>query len=377
LNVEDLIQDTNSTLFLREFSFNQNKFIPEDNHELELADNLVVIDTNLIVYQLKERALDGKFSRNNNWYRANIRDKAVEQIDNTHSYLDKYAPIKVENDHGISTIINKRSAYNIFSVICYKCANKISIHKKSYYTNTSGFIHVFTLEEYNEIAKIFITMMEIIEYLEFRENIIIKFPKACEVINERFLIGQYLSNNIEHEPTADFFSYYDKLVRQEPIFKNILRLMRDRLYPPKPDNEEYQKILLEFNKQDRTTLMEIDRRFRVCRDFAREGKSSHRIMRIFNPRTQCGFAFSLLDNEVFTIRHKLLLANTELAKYSLKAEKIIGVSFIFKDNYLFIDWVFIEHPWIYSEEIECSIKENDFFSILKDEMINRYKYERD
>ena len=70
-------------------------------------------------------------------------------------------------------------------------------------------------------------------------------------------------------------------------------------------------------------------------------------------------------SDTFTKRQEFLIANTGLAKYSLHAEKIVGISFVFKDNYFYIDWAYIEHQWTYSDETESFIKENDFFSTLE------------
>ena len=89
------------------------------------------------------------------------------------------------NDHGITRTIKNICNYKIYNVICYK-SDPIRIHKKSYYLDNIGFIHVFTIEEYIILANTFITVIEIIEYLKFRQNILNSYPEKCKNINENY-----------------------------------------------------------------------------------------------------------------------------------------------------------------------------------------------
>ena len=52
---EDALGKLNADYFFREFTFSSNKFKPNPNEELELADNVVWLDDLMIVYQVKER----------------------------------------------------------------------------------------------------------------------------------------------------------------------------------------------------------------------------------------------------------------------------------------------------------------------------------
>ena len=55
---ENFLSGINDNIFLREFSFNKNKFNLNPQEEVEFADHVIWIDDLLIIFQLKERGDD-------------------------------------------------------------------------------------------------------------------------------------------------------------------------------------------------------------------------------------------------------------------------------------------------------------------------------
>lgn len=372
MKLDDLVQGTNSYIYFREFSFNINNFIPQDYHELELADNIVQLDDILIIFQLKERNPSAKKSRLTNWYRKYIRNKAVSQIDYTHKFLEKYTPIKVKNNQRFSSTIQDKSKYRVINIICY-LSDSISIHKNHYITKEAGFIHNFTFREYKEIAEVLITPSEIIEYLGFREKVIRNYSASMSIPSENALLGQFISADTYTQPHFKYEIYFDKLKKKQPFIyiKDILNIIGDRLYPPSQDNASYYPILVEINKLGRTHLLEIGKRFMLCRDAVRD-KRMLKTLRMHIPETDCAFSFITMNEDAFQTRQDKLRACAELAKYSMKSKKMIGISFIFKDNGFNIDWIFIERKHQNDSATDKFIAENDFFFDMKEERIPRY-----
>ena len=80
------------------------------------------------------------------------------------------------------------------------------------------------------------------------------------------------------------------------------------------------------------------------------------------PRTGCGFVFVNVPLEYFHTTITALQGFTLAHKYDQKLTKCIGVSFSQNEEYLSINWSFIEKEWEYDTEMEQLLKENFPFS---------------
>src|ERR1041384_612839 len=98
MSLEEYFALLNKNIFLREFSFSKNKFKPNPNEELELADHVVWIDNLLIAYQLKEREAGGDASADGErrWFERKVISKGTRQIRDTLKYLHEHPNIKIE-----------------------------------------------------------------------------------------------------------------------------------------------------------------------------------------------------------------------------------------------------------------------------------------
>ena len=67
-------------LFLEEFVFARNKFLPPSASELELADAVVMLGDVLIIYQIKERSLvqAGDVAAEQKWFKSKVLANATK-----------------------------------------------------------------------------------------------------------------------------------------------------------------------------------------------------------------------------------------------------------------------------------------------------------
>lgn len=98
-NSEKIVSQINSNVFFKEFTFSKNDFKELDsNQKLEFADNVVLLDDLLFLYQVKEQ--DKNSSNIKNWFENKVLKKAVRQIKSSLEYISKYPEILIENEKG-------------------------------------------------------------------------------------------------------------------------------------------------------------------------------------------------------------------------------------------------------------------------------------
>ena len=118
-STERKIIELNNNYFFEEFTFGQNKFIDHSNgQELEFADNVIWIDDFFLIFQIKER--NSEVEKNiENWFKSKIEKKAVQQIKNTLSYINKYDEILITNEKGVIHDIAKAKINVPLKLIVY------------------------------------------------------------------------------------------------------------------------------------------------------------------------------------------------------------------------------------------------------------------
>ena len=92
------------------------------------------------------------------------------------------------------------------------------------------------------------------------------------------------------------------------------------------------------------------------------------------PDLRCGFVFIPLTQKAFAYRLTALENLTDAAKYDLKLDKQVGISFVKEGEDFLIDWCFIEHPWQYDSVMEKKLSESYPFSKAEEKRIPHYKF---
>jgi hypothetical protein len=222
---ENLVAPINSNVFFQEFTFQKNKFYPDNNkNELKLADNIVWIDDLLIIFQIKDRNKDDLCDSlsESKWYQNKIIRKAVSQIKDTLEYFSKYPQIIIQNERGYKIDVAKAKQTFIKKIIIFKpnenFPNDLRFNKFQE-SRTAGMIHLFHIEDYYHICRYLVTPAEINEYLEFRENIFLRHRGLINNYPEQYVLGHFLETSdtsiIKPEYVENLkrfkqeYSYYD------------------------------------------------------------------------------------------------------------------------------------------------------------------------
>jgi hypothetical protein len=376
----------NSSIFLKEFTFGKNEFIPEGNLTYELADNFLWLDEYIVIFQNKKRnpLADSYPNSLINWYDSNILVTAKDQIDNSIDYFKNFKQIKIENERGHKFNVNTENVKKIYKVILYDCESKLPEKYndlKYCKSENAGFIHIFKLEDYILIANTLYNPAEILDYLEFREKYLSLILNSQKYY-EKHILGRYFLSprvpNYQYDvDEIEFSEYVDILLdkRNKKSLSKILNSLFENKY--QLDNpvyeSEYYETLLEIAMQNRTYLEEFIKRFKYSKETVRKNENVTPC-RFINLKRKVGFVFIPLSNEYFEKRQIYLRRYTELTHYELKLNKCIGIVFVSKEYNIYIDYFYIEGDWSENPEYDKILKENYPFGELKSGIRATYKF---
>ena len=152
MTLEEYIARLNSLAFWKEFTFAQNKFVPDSGSELELADNLVWLGKYAFVLQLKERngaGADPKGERD--WFRNKVLGKATRQIRDSLRFLDEHKKIRITNERGHSFNIKGAELSRITKIVVFlggRALPEDCRQTRYHVSDTAGFIHILAAHDY-------------------------------------------------------------------------------------------------------------------------------------------------------------------------------------------------------------------------------------
>ena len=376
---EDALGKLNADYFFREFTFSSNTFGPEPTKELELANKVVWLDDLVIVYQVKERAVQTVTSaeKERKWFESVVMDQGTRQIRDTLTYLNTYPQINLQNNRGDSFDVSIKTLKPHKLVIYYSHPSlpEDCLLQKYHYSKTAGVIHVLHWSAYFEILNTLVTPIEIAEYFAYREALASRFRKAIEKVSEKALLGHYLRNLPEEAPGPEFEALVDKLVEQDKDWdmSHMIHVFRERRTTTGSLPQTEYTVLKSLAKLYRTDMAEFKKRFRFSMDKALGNETClpHR----FSSSTNCGFVFIPLRREDLPYRLNLLLNYTALNKYDQKLDKCIGLTFIAEDGGKSCDvqWCPMEFTWEENPKLQAALDAKNPFRPVKEPAISLLK----
>ena len=380
MTFEREIASLNEHFFFEEFTYSTNTFRPNPSTELELADSIIWLDDMLVLFQLKEREKIGKASPDQEarWFEKKVIGVGTRQIRDSVNYLDAHRSIRLRNHRGHEFELRRDAIAGMHKVICYLGNDRLpeSCRRKKFHcSRTAGTIHVIAAHDYLGVVRTVLTPFELSEYLAFRQELIEKWGDAVSPVPEPALVGQYLEGNADRKPDPAFVDVLKALEHRadEWDMSGIIKQFAERVTTDGPATEYY-AILKELAKLKRNELRVFKTRFRLSMEKCRLGEFALPY-RMASPRTDCGFVFIPLTEDVVEVRQRGLMNLTLACKYDLKVQKCVGASFAPENGGLYsVEWCYIEHPWGYEEEFERALKGNNPFREIRTVELPRYGY---
>lgn len=382
MTFEETVSQLNAAYFFQEFTFSRNKFKPDPNTELQLADAVVSLDDLRIIYQVKERndLANTTAEGEGKWFKSKVLTLATKQIRDTLEYLAKYPNIEVCNDRGHVFNLAEPSPSRLHKVIVYQANDLLPREwkqRKYHESKRAGIIHLLEATDYFGILRTFVTPAEVAEYLGYREQLARDWGTILESVPEQALVGHYLRNLPDLKPTLEFVQFLAELEKQDDDEWNIskiITLFPDRRTTPQKGPTEYYAIIKELAKMYRTDMRVFKERFTLSmkKALSETVVDPYR----FVASTGCGFIFIPIQRKDMEKRDELLRAFTHLHKYDMKLDRCIGLSFTAEEATGFCDvqWCRVEFPWHEDERTRHFIKEHPLRP-LKAHRVERYGLE--
>ncbi len=380
MTLEGDIASLNEHFFFEEFTYSTNTFRPGPSTELELADSIIWLDDMLVVFQLKEREKISKTlpNREARWFERKVIGRGTKQIRDSVKYLGAHRNIVLRNHRGHRFELKSDAIAGMHKVICYLGNShlpEVCRRTKFHLSRTAGTIHVIAAQDYLGVVRTVLTPFELSEYLAFRQELIEKWGDAVSPVPEPALVGQYLEGDANRKPDRAFMDVLTALDDRadEWDMSGIIKQFAERV-TTEGHATEYYPVLKELAKLKRNELREFKARFRLSMEKCRSGEFALPY-RMASPRTDCGFVFIPLTEDVVEVRKQGLMNLTLACKYDLKVPKCVGVSFCPEEGGWFsVEWCYMEHPWRYDEELEKALKGNNPFREVKTAKLRRYEF---
>ncbi|MCU7849907.1 MAG: hypothetical protein KZQ89_18345 [Candidatus Thiodiazotropha sp. (ex Lucinoma kastoroae)] len=381
MNFEEEIARLNEHFFFSEFTFSKNTFQPHPSEEVELADSIIWLDDQVVVFQLKERNKESETTEKEEarWFERKVLTRGSKQIRDTLSYLESHKRIDIANNKGHAFHLESGAIAVLHKIICYLPHKQLPIEnrlKKYHQSETAGIIHLIQAPDYIGIVQTLLTPPELNEYLSFREELIQKWGGKVNAVNEQALMGQYLHGNSDEEPHDGFIEYLAALTHkaEEWDVSGIIKFFPDRITTENMPTDYY-RIISELAKLKRNELREFKMRFQLSMEKCRANKFT-KPYRMACPRTQCGFVFIPLESDFIERRAQGLENLTYGCKYDLKLSKCVGISFAPEDQgWYSVHWCYMEFPWEQDSEADAWLKESSPFREVNETELNRYTYQ--
>jgi len=263
MTFQDQLNDLNRLYFFREFAFARTRFTPAGGTELELADSLILLGDDLMAFQAKARDAGDPTdpSREARWFDRKILGKATKQVRDTLRYLDDHHPVPVFNHRGHRRELSPTGLGRVHKLVCYEAAPSLPEAQRNvryHLSSTAGLIHLLPAADYLGIVRALLTPAELFDYLDFRAELIARWPDHVRGLPEPALVGQYLVGNAEALPGVQHIEALRRLRHDIDRWdiSGILHNFADRIVSPEAD-ELYYPIVTELAKLKRNELAEF------------------------------------------------------------------------------------------------------------------------
>ena len=381
--LEAALAHTNGWFFLREFFFSSTRFTPSaKGTEVELADGVAVFDDIVIVFQFKEREVASEdTAAARRWFERKVEKKAVEQVVDTIGYLDGGESVTLTNDRGDQVELPPGLAsLRVLKIVVYLAGKVLPDAlrmRKGRVSKRAGFVHFLPAEEYTRVLGTLVTVPEIVGYFEHRERLCREAGSEIDRLTEKALVGHYLVGS-DDQPEEVHARAVDALDDDLGSFdiSGILRNYRDRMYfteATQPTRApEYYAILKELARLPRACLRVWKDRFMWAWSKCGGPNDALELPTRFSLGTGCAFVMiPLPDGMPFQPALEQL---TWAAKYDLRSDRCIGMTFRLDGEHRLVESMHIDEPWQPDDEMERLLRDKYPFRSARVQAVPSYTF---
>lgn len=345
--LHDFIAQQHANVFARAFAVSTNQLPHSAETQPELADRMLLTNNIGFIFQLCEREPHGvvKAGELERWAAAQVVRKGVRLIQNTRELLGTYAAISLVNQFGHRVTVSPKDPESLIGIIVYRVPPKSRPFRVARIkrVRNGAFVHVLRDVDFFEICDHFVTPAELLDYFNFRRDILLGWDPPTTAVSETALIGQYLLEDFESPPDQRLDAA--ARARRSPAvceFTFVLDSLAAAIAGQEDDfaDSDYYRILLELSMLGRYELRALSEQLRLALESVRADKFELPY-RMASSKTGCGFLILPLTREFHDRGYDALESLAHASKHELDLDRQIGIGMWRGGEFVDIEWLFL------------------------------------
>jgi hypothetical protein len=197
--LEQFTAEINRYFFLREYSFDKNRFKAACRSELELADHVIRLPEALFIFQIKERGKNALSDERSveTWFQQKVIKAGCGQISDSTRFLSQEPEILVRNQRGHCWDLAHAEG-PVIPIILYASGATLPTkveHKRHHVSRRAGFVHVMNVRDYYHLCRTLVLPRELAAYFHFRQDMLLRNPQFAR--SEAVIAAQFISQSAE------------------------------------------------------------------------------------------------------------------------------------------------------------------------------------
>jgi len=300
------------------------------------------------------------------WFERKVIRKATDQIKDSLRYLTEHGEIMLTNGRGRQITVRGSDFGDLKKVIVYladthlpqDCRNRLY-----HVSSTAGFIHVTAAHDYLGVLEKLRVPDDVRLYLEYRAQVLPRLRQLGVVVEEPDIMVAFLKDR--DLPASGSRAELSDFVQDLGEFdlSDIIRGIESHIVNP-TGGTEYYRILEEFARVPRSVWREFKTRMVMALD-ASKNRRFQQPFRFAFPSTDVCFMIASMDpswpstdEDGHRMRSGAVSMFSELAKYSLRTQKCVGVLVSMAGEQFQLDWCLLDGPWTENPVLEAMLEEH-------------------
>jgi hypothetical protein len=344
---QDFIAQQNANVFLRAFSFSTSQLPVVSEEPTELADRIVMMDEIGFIFQLMEREqkVASKLGDLEKWIVNHVVRRGTKQIQHTRDLLNSYMGLSLVNGFGHRVLVSPKDPELLVSIIVYRVPAKSRAFRAARFKKNKkgGFVHILRDIDYFAVAHHFVTPAELLDYFEFRRDILMNWDPPATAVSEAALIGQYLLEDYSSPPDEHF----ERAARSRggPTaceFSFVLDSLATTIASQSDDfaDTDCYEVLSELARLAGHELRALKQQVRLALEVVRANRFEQPY-RIASARTGCGFLILPVTKEFRDRAIEALGSLCGASKYELDLDRQVGIGMWKNSEFVDIEWIFL------------------------------------
>jgi len=345
--LHDFIAQQHANAFARAFAVSTTQLpIPSDPHP-ELADRLLLTNDLGFIFQLCEREpkVITKAGDLEKWAAAQVVRRGTRLIQNTRALLANYTALSLVNHFGHRLTVAPRDPESLMGVIVYRVPAQSRPFRVARFKRVRNgtFVHILRDIDYFEICDHFVTPAELVDYFNFRRDMLLGWDPPTTAVSEMALIGQYLLEDFESPP--DQRLERAARARRSPAaceFSFVLDSLAAKIASQEEEfaDTDCYHILSELAQLGRFELRALSEQLRLALESVRADRFELPY-RMASSKTACGFVILPLTREFHDRGYDALAGLASASKHELDLPRQVGIGMWKDSEFVDIEWLFL------------------------------------